>query len=65
MIDRLQNVQNSAARLITKHKKFDHITPMKKLHCLPVNQRIVYKILLITYKALNGLAPSYIRDMRR
>ena len=64
MIDRLQNVQNSAARLITKHKKFDHITPvMKKLHWLPVNQRIVYKILLITYKALNGLAPSYIRDM--
>ncbi len=28
MIDRLQNVQNSAARLITKHKKFDHITPV-------------------------------------
>ncbi len=39
MIDRLQNVQNSAARLITKHKKFDHIIPelMKKLHWLPVN----------------------------
>ena len=64
MIDRLQNVQNSAARLITRNKKFDHITPvMKELHWLPINQRIVYKILLITYKALKGLAPSYICDM--
>ena len=64
MIDRLQNVQNSAARLIARRRKFDHITPvMKELHWLPVSQRIIYKILLITYKALNGLAPSYIRDM--
>ena len=37
MIDRLQNEQNSAARVITKHKKF-----MKKLHWLPVNQRIAF-----------------------
>ena len=64
MIDRLQNVQNSAARLIARRRKIDHITPvMKELHWLPVSQRIIYKILLITYKALNGLAPSYIRDM--
>jgi hypothetical protein len=64
MIDRLQNVQNSPARLIARRRKFDHITPvMKELHWLPVSQRIIYKILLITYKALNGLAPSYIRDM--
>jgi hypothetical protein len=36
---------------------------MKELHWLPVSQRIIYKIPLITYKALNGLAPSYIGDM--
>ena len=36
---------------------------MKELHWLPINQRIVYKILLITYKALNRCAPSYIGDM--
>ena len=65
MIDRLQNVQNSAARLIARRRKFDHITTvMRELHWLPVSQRIIYKILiLITYKALNGLTPSYIRDM--
>ena len=36
---------------------------MKRLHWLPIKQGIVYKILLITYKALNGLAPSYICHM--
>ena len=30
MIDRLQNVQNSAARLITRNKKIDHITPVMR-----------------------------------
>ena len=33
------------------------------LHWLPICYRIVFKILLITYKALNNLTPSYIRDL--
>lgn len=36
---------------------------LKQLHWLPVNQRINYKILLLTYKALNGQAPSYITEL--
>ena len=64
LIDRLRNVQNSAARIITRTKKYDHIKPvLKQLHWLPVNQRINYKILLLTYKALNGQAPSYITEL--
>ena len=64
LIDRLQNVQNAAARIITRTKKYDHIKPvLKQLHWLPVNQRINYKILLLTYKALNGQAPSYITEL--
>lgn len=34
-----------------------------KLHWLAVKERIEYKILLLTYKALSSLAPSYIFDM--
>ena len=34
-----------------------------QLHWLPIEQRIVYKIILVTCKALNGLAPQYIADM--
>ena len=35
----------------------------KDLHWLPVQQRIVYKIALLTYKALHGLAPTYISEL--
>ena len=64
LIDRLQNVQNAAARIMTHTKKYDHIKPvLKQLHWLPVNKRINYKILLLTYKALNGQAPSYITEL--
>ena len=60
-ICKLQQVQNSAARLICNIGRFDHITPaLCKLHWLPVRYRINFKILLITYKAINGLAPEYI-----
>ena len=55
LIDRLQTVQNAAARVITRTKKYDHIKPdLKQLHWLPVSQRIDYKILLLTYKALTA-----------
>ena len=64
LIDKLQYVQNSTARLICGTYKFDHITPVLfSLHWLPIYLRIQYKINLITYKALNGMAPRYIRDM--
>ena len=63
-IQKLQRVQNAAARIITRIKKYDHITPaLKELHWLPVQQRIEFKILLLTYKALNNMALSYITSM--
>ena len=63
-IYKLQRVQNSAARLICNINRFDHITPaLYKLHWLPVRYRINFKILLITYKAINGLAPEYISEL--
>ena len=64
LINRLQLVQNSAARLVTLTRWWEHITPiLRRLHWLPVHFRIIFKILLLTYKALNGLAPDYIRDL--
>ncbi len=63
-LSRLQLVQNAAARLLTNTKKRDHITPiLASLHWLPVKQRIVFKILLFVFKAINGLAPEYIKDL--
>ena len=52
----LQLVQNSAARLLTKTSRFCHITPvLASLHWLTVQARDDFKVLLLTYKALNGL----------
>jgi hypothetical protein len=55
LIEKLQHVQNKAARIITKTRKHDHITPvLKDLHWLPVRCRINFKILLLVFKALRG-----------
>ena len=64
MISSLQSVQNTAARIVTLTKKFDHITPVLiQLHWLPVHFRILVKVLLLVYKALNGMAPLYITEL--
>ncbi len=50
-INKLQIVQNAAARVLTKSRKYDHITPiLQSLHWLPIKFRISYKILLLAYK---------------
>ena len=55
---RLQRVQNSAARWISRTSAQDHITPVLiSLHWLPVDCRSKFKILVLTYEALHGLAP--------
>ena len=61
LLNRLQLVQNQrAARIVTFTKKHEHIAPsLIDLHWLPVEYRIIYKILLLVYKAINGLSPSY------
>ncbi|XP_068692578.1 uncharacterized protein [Montipora foliosa] len=59
-IAKLQHVQNAAARLIIGISKFSQITPtLYELHWLPVSSRIDYKILLLTFKCIYDLAPTY------
>ena len=63
-IKKLQHVQNAAARLLTRTGKYEHITPiLKELHWIPADQRIEFKILIRTFKALNGTTPKYLRDL--
>ena len=63
-IERLQRLQNTAARLVTRTGRFNHITPvLLSLHWLPVLYRIKYEIALIVFKALNNLAPVYIKEL--
>ena len=54
----LQVVQNAAARLLTGVRKYQYISPtLAMLHWLPIHFRIDFKVLMLTYKALNGLGP--------
>ena len=63
LLRKLQTVQNAAARVVTRSRKFDHITPvLNELHWLPVVQRVRFKLALTVFKCLNGLAPSYLTD---
>jgi len=60
----LQKVQNSAARLISRTSRREHITPvLQELHWLRVCDRIEFKILLLTYKCINGSAPTYLQEL--
>jgi len=54
-LQRLQSVQNAAARLVTGTRRTDHITPvLKSLHWLPVRQRITFKLATLVHKCLDG-----------
>ena len=56
---KLQCIQNSAARLVRRSSSRQHIKPiLRSLHWLPVNERIVFKILLLTHKCIHGSAPA-------
>ncbi len=49
LINKLQMVQNAAARVLTRTRKYEHISPvLSTLHWLPTKHRIDFKILLIT-----------------
>ena len=57
-------IQNGAVRLIFEDRKYSHVTPLLKLlHWLPIKYRIIFKVLLITFKAINGLKPVYISEL--
>ena len=58
LLAKLQGLQNSAARVVSRARKYEHITPVLiKLHWLPVKFRIQFKVLLLVYNiehSMNG-----------
>jgi hypothetical protein len=61
----LQRVQNSLARAVVPSTRYtDHITPtLRKLHWLPIEERITFKIAALTYKTLNYNQPTYLLEL--
>ena len=55
-IYKLQKVQNAAARLIARKRKHDSISDtLIELHWLPVESRVIFKILLLVFKCIRGI----------
>ena len=64
LINKLQLIQNAAAKIVTKSNKYDHVTPLlHQLHWLPISKRIIFKVLLLAFKSLNGMGPIYLREL--
>ena len=65
-IERLQRIQNQAARMLKRIPRRNHITPvLRELHWLRIHDRIIFKILLLSHKAVNNTAPEYLCDLIR
>ena len=64
-LQKLQSVQNEAARVIARKRKYDPITSTLRddLHWLPVESRVHFKQCMLVYTCLHGTAPVYIAEM--
>ena len=63
-IERLQRIQNQAARMLTRSPRRNHITPvLRRLHWLRISDRIIFKILILTHKTFHGVAPVYLCEL--
>ena len=62
-VNRLQRLQNWAARLVFEVGRSHSAQPLiNSLHWLPIQQRIIFKLLLYVYKSLHHLAPNYLSN---
>ena len=63
LLDKLQSIHNTAARLVTGARKFDRVTPVtRQLHWLPVRQRLQFKTAVLVFKCIHGQAPVYLSE---
>ena len=63
-IDRLQKVQNKAARIVSNTSDDQpSVQILKSLHWLPVRARVMFKILVTVFRVVQGTAPGYLGSM--
>ena len=63
-LDKLQRVQNVLARVTAQAPWSVSATDLRRdLHWLPIRQRFIYKLSVLTYKALHTGQPCYLADL--
>jgi len=61
-IQKLQRVQNNAARIVLQMPRRSHAKPLlHSLHWLLVDQRITYKMAVVTLKVGRTATPAYLK----
>ena len=61
---KLQRVQNSLARAVTRSPRFSHSLPLlKSLHWLPVQYHIIFKVCAVTYQAHSSMQLAYLHSL--
>lgn len=64
VLKQLQLIQNACAKAVTGKYKYDHLDgDLDDLHWLNIKKRVIFKVGLLAYKAIHGLAPGYLQDM--
>ena len=62
-INKLQLIQNFGCKIVTNTKKFEHVMPLlHQLNWLTVKDTLIFRDLVLMYKCLNKMAPSYLRE---
>jgi hypothetical protein len=64
-LDRVQKLLNTAARLLLRIPKFDHISAAIRdtLHWLPVSHRVLFKICILVWNSITRAGPSYLQEL--
>ena len=58
---RLQKNQNHATKVVFRKSKHEHVIPLlKKLHWLPVKERILFKLATFALRIFDGTLPPYL-----
>ena len=60
----MQKLQNAAARLITKRRKRESVRDaLIKLHWLRVEERVIFKLLVMSFKCFHKTAPECLYEL--
>ena len=60
-VKKLQAIRNFACKIITRAKKYDHVSPLlKQLEWLSIDKLFYFREAVMTYKCVNNLAPIYL-----
>ena len=60
-LSKLQRIQNNLARVVLQMPRRTHADPLLyKLHWLPVEHRVTYKLALLTHKVQSTATPQYL-----